>query len=174
MNEEYWTCSHLGDVCSSRSSVTCGPCVSCCLPCSLEAGPQHLLCVRPHLPPASCMQTASGHPTILQTAQMTSGNNRVNPSGTPLNFPPKVVKPTHERSLKHDDSIRSQEDDPEMATQLNLGSICNTVVAQYEFKSLEFARPTRMVRFRTLHSTAVTAPCSCCTPPGMFYTLCVF
>jgi hypothetical protein len=92
------------------------------------------------------LQTASGHPTILQTPQIPSANGRVHPSEAPLNFPTKAAKSGSERPLKHNDSIRSQDDDPEMATPLNLGSVCNTVVAQYEFKSLEFARPTRMVR----------------------------
>jgi hypothetical protein len=93
-----------------------------------------------------CVQSPFGHPTILQTPQIPSANCRVHPSDAPLNFPTKASKQASERPLKHNDSIRSQDDDPEMATALNLGSVCNTVVAQYEFKSLEFARPTRMVR----------------------------
>lgn len=61
-------------------------------------------------------------------------------------FPSRVVRPADARNLQHSDSIRSQDNDPDIATPLNIGSICNTVVAQYEFKYLEFARPTRMVR----------------------------
>lgn len=93
------------------------------------------------------MQTTSGQPTISQIPQMPSANGRMNTTAesTPC-FPSRVVRPADARNLQHSDSIRSQDNDPDIATPLNLGSVCNTVVAQYEFKYLEFARPTRMVR----------------------------
>jgi hypothetical protein len=82
-------------------------------------------------------------------------------------FPTKSLNtPQATRVLKHNDSIRSQDDDPEMAMAIDLSTLAarrgggggavghaltaeaakNTIMAQYEFKALEFAHPTRMVR----------------------------
>lgn len=95
-----------------------------------------------HMP---VLQTNSGQPSISQIPQMPSANGRVTTAEAVPCFPSRIARPTDARPLQQSDSIRSQDDDPDIATPLNLGSVCNTVVAQYEFKYLEFARPTRMV-----------------------------
>ena len=56
--------------------------------------------------------------------------------------PPKAAAPP----LPCGASIRSQPDDPDMAALVKLGNIANTMMAEYRFKALEFAKPTRMVR----------------------------
>ena len=110
---------------------------------SFAASPQ---CARPLL------QGTGGHPNISQTPQMPSLSNRLTTADAPANFPSRAPARAGElRVLKTNDSIRSCDDDPDLATAVNLGQICNTVVAQYEFKSLEFARPTRMVRVIPCH-----------------------
>lgn len=90
---------------------------------------------------------------------MPSANGRVTTAEAVPCFPSRIARPTDARPLQQSDSIRSQDDDPDIATPLNLGSVCNTVVAQYEFKYLEFARPTRMVRpSARSHSIHLPAP----------------
>eukprot|EP00892_Ulva_mutabilis_P011997 jgi/Ulvmu1/916/UM101_0025.1 len=46
--------------------------------------------------------------------------------------------------LRDVESMWPRDDDPDLATPIDLGSVNNTFVARYDFKGLEFAHPTRM------------------------------
>lgn len=62
-------------------------------------------------------------------------------------FPSRVPRTrAPQPPLQDVESLWPREDDPDLAMPIDLGSVNNTFVARYDFKGLEFAHPTRMVR----------------------------
>ena len=59
------------------------------------------------------------------------------PSGPP---DPSTVE------LKDEKSLMARSDDPEMATRVKLGGVCNTLLARFEYQRLEFNLPSEVVR----------------------------
>lgn len=66
-------------------------------------------------------------------------------------FPTRVIaeeSATASRTLADPACMMPGDDDPNMATPIGAAADIGTCTARFEFKGLEFARPTRMVRMR--------------------------
>lgn len=105
--------------------------------------------------PASRSESARSPSDLLSG---TSGERRpffpssaVSPSGPP---DPSSVE------LQGDHSLVARSDDPELATQVNLGGVQNTLLAQFEYQRLEFEIPSEVVR-----DSLTPARCSKCPYP---------